>query len=57
MKRKLAAALLFVTLLTPIAFADDAWSPGQPPPHPCVQTTLLQQIQGLWSDVIAGLFE
>ena len=57
MKRKLATALLFVTLLTPFAFADDTWTPGQPPPKSCEQITLIQQIQGLWSDIIAGLFE
>jgi len=56
MKRKLAGALLFVTLLTPLAFADDTINPGNPPPKSCDQT-LMQQIEGVWADIIAGLFE
>jgi len=57
MKRKLATALMFLTLLTPLAFADDTLNPGNPPPKSCGQITVLQQIEGLWSDIIAGLFE
>jgi hypothetical protein len=56
MKRKFAAVLMFLTLLTPLAFADDSYTPNNPPPKSCEQT-LMQQIEGVWADVIAGLFE
>jgi hypothetical protein len=56
MKRKLAIALLFLTLAGGFVSADDTFDPNKPHCPGSTQTTFLQQIELVWDGFISILF-